>query len=205
MSRLFEIPISEATPSVLTDLKNRYPQAVLRVESQSGIPSESQSGMPESRFWEIMAMLDWNRADHAEVLKPATQALSKCSTAEITAFHDLLHEKLYALDGHAFAARLGSNRYDETGKRSFSVDDFLYSRCAVVANGQAFFEAVLQNPRKMPKEYTFESLLYLPERAWELKTGRDDYSYSPDTWAETFSNPDGWPGITPLKERLANF
>lgn len=52
------------------------------------------------------------------------------------------------------------------------------------------------------QHYTFESLLYLPEKAWTLKTGRDDHDYSPETWCETFSNAEGWPGIVPIKERI---
>jgi hypothetical protein len=54
----------------------------------------------------------------------------------------------------------------------------------------------------MPKEFTFETLLYLPAKAWERKTGSARYDYYPAVWAETFSNPEGWPGVTPLKERL---
>ena len=56
----------------------------------------------------------------------------------------------------------------------------------------------------MPKEYTFESLLYLPRKAWQLKTKQDNYAYFPEIWNETFSNPEGWTGIIPLKERLIN-
>ena len=61
---------------------------------------------------------------------------------------------------------------------------------------------MLAHPERIPKEFTFEPLLYLPDRAWKHKTGRDDLDYYPDTWSETFSNPDGWPGVTPLKERI---
>jgi hypothetical protein len=57
----------------------------------------------------------------------------------------------------------------------------------------------------MPKEYTFEPLLYLPEEAYRFKTGRDDYQHTPTIWCETFSNAEGWPGIIPLQDRLLNF
>ncbi|MBL7798659.1 MAG: DUF4240 domain-containing protein [Saprospiraceae bacterium] len=127
-------------------------------------------------------------------MAPAVAALSHLAATEIYAFHDLLHQKLFLLDGRKFAVQLGSNRYAPDTDKHFSVDDFLYSRCAVVANGRTFYESVLQNPKRMPKEFTFESILYLPEKAWKLKTGRDDYDYSPDTWCETFSNSEGWPG-----------
>ena len=54
----------------------------------------------------------------------------------------------------------------------------------------------------MPKEYTFAPLLNLVSKAHQLKTGKDDYDHLPEVWYETFSNPEGWPGITPLKERI---
>ena len=85
-----------------------------------------------------------------------------------------------------------------------SVDDFLYSRCGVVANGQVFFEEVLQHPERIPKEFNFEPLLYLPDEAWTLKTGQDDLDYFPETWYEMFSNAEGWPGVKTIKERILN-
>ena len=131
-----------------------------------------------------------------------TLALSVFSRTDICTFHDILNKKLYALDGRRFAENLGSNAYHKQAKQHFSVDDFLYSRCAVVANGRRFFDEVLENPEQIPKEFTFESLLYLPDSAWELKTGQDDLGYFPETWYETFSNSAEWGGIVPLKERI---
>jgi hypothetical protein len=159
--------------------------------------------MDESKFWAIIGLFDWRTSDPASVMAPAIAALSRFSTADIYAFHDILNEKLFNLDGVRFAEQLGTNRYvSNSPDRHFSVDSFLYARCCVVANGFKFYQAVLNDPKKMPKEYTFESLLYLPNEAWKAKTGRDDYNYFPEVWRETFSNSAGWPGIIPVKERL---
>lgn len=55
----------------------------------------------------------------------------------------------------------------------------------------------------MPKEFTFEPLLYLPKKSYQLKTGFQDYNYLPKTWYETFSNEAEWPDVEPLKNRIS--
>lgn len=199
MTTVLELPLRDLSPSELRDLQAKYPDATVRVEAETASRDE---GMDEVQFWAIMELLDWRTLNSEAILTPAVQGLSLFSEADIHQFHDILNEKLYALDGQRFAEQLGSNRYEEN--KHFSVDSFLYSRCCVVANGRSFYEAVLNDSTKMPKEFTFESLLYLPKLAWTLKTGRDDYSYYPEIWSETFSNPQGWQGITPLKDRFAD-
>ncbi len=201
MTTLLEIPLRDATPADLQNLQAKYPDATLRIETTTRLRTDN---MDDAQFWAIIDLLDWQQEDHEQILAPAVEALSKFSRVDIQAFHDLLNEKLYTLDGQRFAEQLGDNRYTSDENKHFSVDSFLYSRCGVVANGQNFFETVLHNPSRIPKEFTFESLLYLPNEAWLLKTGNDDYDYFPEIWYETFSNPIGWPGITPLKERLLN-
>jgi Protein of unknown function (DUF4240) len=198
MTTLLEIPLNDVSSSILHDLQIKYPNgAVLRIDV-----ADSFAEMDEAQFWSIIGLMDWRTLDSAAILARAVKALSSFSKEDIYRFHDILNEKLYALDGRRFAEQLGSNKYVADNSKHFSVDSFLYARCCVVANGQTFYETVLKNPAKMPKEYTFESLLYLPQKAWLLKTKRDNYDYFPDIWSETFSNPDGWEGIVPLKERL---
>jgi hypothetical protein len=201
MTVVFEMALRDIDPRTLDDLKNKYPEAVVRIESEH---ARYESGMDEDGFWAVIDLFNWKKTDRQDVIAPAVEALSRLDATAIYAFHDILHEKLYALDGRRFAEQLGSNRFAPGENKYFSVDDFLYARCAVVANGRIFFETVLHNPKRMPKEYTFETILYLPELAWKMKTGRDDYNHSPDVWCETFSNSEGWPGITPLKDRLLN-
>ena len=199
MTTLLEIPLRDAAPDMIKEYQEKYPEAMLRIEAESSV---HENGMDEEKFWAIINLFDWNQKERGDILKPAAEVLSNFSESDIHKFHDILNEKLYALDGERFALELGSNKYKKGGH--FSVDDFLYSRCGVVANGKAFFETVLKEPNKIPKEFTFESLLYLPNKAWQFKTGEDNYDYFPEIWYETFSNPDGWPEITPLKDRILN-
>lgn len=202
MTTVLEMPLRQFSPAKLQNLQAKYPKAVLRVEAESAPELEN---MDENQFWKIIAALDWTTRDPEKILAPALAQLALFSKADIEHFHEILNEKLFQLDARKFAEQLASNRYSDSQHKHFSVDSFLYSRCAVVANGRAFFENVLAEPAKMPKEFTFESLLYLPRQAWAMKTGRDDYQFFPETWSETFSNADGWQGITPLKNRILNW
>ena len=73
----------------------------------------------------------------------------------------------------------------------FSVDNFLYARCCVVANGKNAFQEVQKNPTLMPKDKTFEAILYIASTAYTRKMGKK-YSYSPTFPIETYSNKKGW-------------
>jgi hypothetical protein len=200
MTTLLEIPLNDRASSIIHDLHIKYPNgAIIHVEIDNNLKHKA---MDDAQFWAIVALLDWRTLNSDAILAPAIKKLSTFSKADIHAFPDILNEKLYALDGRRFAEQLGSNKYAPENNKHFSVDGFLYARCCVVANGKTFYETVLKNPIKMPKEYTFESLLYVPKEAWKLKTKRDNYDYYPETWSETFSNSAGWNGIIPLKERL---
>ena len=73
----------------------------------------------------------------------------------------------------------------------FSVDQFLYTRCAVVANGEEVFEGILSDPNEFPEDAEFEAILYVARSAYEKKAGKD-YPHSPATSFETLSNKKGW-------------
>ena len=199
MNTVLEMPLKELTPNGIQDLQNRFPSATLRIEMN--VPQVAKR-MNNAKFWKIINHLDWKTRDTDTILAPAILALSQCSVNEIKVFHDILNEKLFALDGRRFAEALGSNRYTENG--SFSVDSFLYARCCVVVNGEKFYQTVLANPAKMPQEYTFEALLNLPNEAFLLKTGKNNYTHQPEIWCETFSNSEGWEGVMSLKDRILN-
>ena len=196
---LLEVPLRGITPRILEDLQTKYPDATLRIET-SGAP-ETET-MDEAQFWAIIDLFDWGQENSAAILQPAVEALSNFSKADICKFHDILNEKLYLLDAQRFAEQLGSNAWPPGEGQHFSVDDFLYSRCGVVANGQSFFEEVSMHPERIPKEFTFEALLYLPDLAWQRKTGEESLDYFPQHSYETFSNEEGWPGIKPRSARL---
>ena len=77
------------------------------------------------------------------------------------------------------------------GGLTFSGDGFLYTRCCVVANGQAFYDEVLADPAQMPKDLEFEALLYVAPDAFEAKTG-EEFDFAPALDFETGSNRAGW-------------
>lgn len=76
----------------------------------------------------------------------------------------------------------------------------MYARCAVVANGREFYERVLANPKAMPKDLDFESLLFLTHAAWERKTGDEYEGFETSVSYETYSNAAGWPPGPPEPE-----
>lgn len=194
MTTVFNAPLRTFNLPDLQQLKAKHPDAMVRIEVR-----ELDSTFSEKQFWSILNRLDWGRQRSADIVAPAVEVLSQFSEKDIFSFEDILSQKLYALDGEQFAKPLGWGRDDGQG---FSVDGFLYARCGVVANGQIFYEKVLQNPALMSPEYSFEPLLYLAEKAYRLKTSTDDYDYLPALSCETFSNHDGWPEMPTLQELI---
>jgi hypothetical protein len=150
--------------------------------------------MDDSTFWDLIGRLDWSaEGDDERVVAPLVKALSNLPDRDIAGFADQLARRLYALDGLAWAAESGPTIWSGDVD-SLSVDGVLYARLAVVANGQALYDAVLADPSKMPKDTEFESLLYVASTAYERKTGLDDDgSLDSAVSFETFSNAEGWP------------
>lgn len=149
--------------------------------------------MNESKFWEIIALFDWDKAgDDDAVLKPAREALAAMDNEAIFKFEDILSEKLHALDTreHCRACYAGELDPDD-GDDYISADDFLYCRCAIVANGPELYNSVLVDPTEFPQGLEFESLLYLPVSAYEIKTD-EPYEHAPPVSYESFQNTDGW-------------
>lgn len=151
--------------------------------------------MDDRTFWSLIDRLDWrHEGDDDRVLAPVVKALASVSLAEIEAFEDSLAQKLYSLDGRAWARQIGSGWWG--GEPPVSVDDFLYSRCAVVASGKEFYEAVLVDPKQMPTDVEFEALLRIAQTAWKAKTGEEP-TFTTSVSYETFSNEAGWPEADP--------
>ncbi len=197
MNTAVRLPLSAANPALVKGLQEKYPNAEMHIVTEDTLM------MNEEGFWGIIGQLDWSKEANDDILAPAARALSLCDEADIRQFSEILAKKLYDLDGERFAKEMAADEIKWVdGELRFSVDLFLYARCVVVANGREFYEAVLNDPTLMPKGYGFESLLYLDNKAWELKTGQEDYIQYTEYWYETFSNPDGWPGIIPLKDRI---
>ncbi len=165
MTPEIKIPLRKLDESVIRDLKEKYPEAEISVELHQ---DRNKAPLSEAHFWEIISLLDWSKVDDDRaVVEPAKARLASGSVRHIFEFADLLSEKLYALDGRMYALHIGEDAW--APDRYFSVDNFLYARCCVVANGKDMYEKVLNDPTQMPKDLTFEELLYIPSEAYEQK------------------------------------
>jgi hypothetical protein len=146
--------------------------------------------MGEDEFWKIISMLNWKYTGNDEkICKKAKTFLMKKSNEDIMKFYDILSKKLYDLDGIQYARNIGEDSYEKN--QYFSVDNFLYARCVVVANGRDFYYRVLNNPSTMPKDMEFEALLYLADDAYKKKN-KKAFDYSSAFSYETFSNKVKW-------------
>lgn len=148
--------------------------------------------MNENAFWEIISLFNWKKpGDDDAVLKPALKKLVSMEAEDIQQFSEILAEKLYRLDGIEYASNTGE--YSYKGEDDFfSVDNFLYARCCVVANGKDYYYSVLENPSEMPKDLEFEAILYLADEAYIEKLNTDDEMSDTKFSYETFSNKEGW-------------
>lgn len=187
MPTKIKMPLRSLNEAVIRELQERYPEAEISVELHQ---DRNRAPLSEQHFWEIISLLDWDKeGDDDAVVEPAVAYLTAGPVRHIFEFADLLSEKLFTLDSEAYARHIGEDAWSPD--RYFSVDNFLYARCCVVANGKEMYEKVLHDPAQMPKDLTFEALLYLPSEAYERKTGKA-YDYSPAFPIETYGNEKGW-------------
>lgn len=140
-------------------------------------------------FWSTMELCDWSyEGDDDSVLKPVIKYLSKQSDEIIFKFDDLMSELLYNLDTKKLA--------DQCQKIDIymSDDSFLYSRCVALINGAEYYEEVKKGKQKGVWELEFEALIYVPQKAWELKhnVSADSYPYVTKFSFETGSNNEKW-------------
>ncbi|MBH0168179.1 DUF4240 domain-containing protein [Fictibacillus sp. 18YEL24] len=140
--------------------------------------------MSEEMFWSIISLVD------DEDIEAAIQKLAGLGVRNIKQFEETLSYKLFQLDTEEHARNIGVYSYKDENKH-FSVDLFLYFRCAVITNGRDFYELVLQNPIHMPGNDTCEPILDLASEAYELRTGKE-FEYETGCDYETFSNRKGW-------------
>lgn len=178
--------LRDLSPQFIQDLRGQFEptaQVEIRVEEHK----HGEGLFSEAQFWQIIDRLDWTQKKRADIIAPAAAALSQMPMPSLYLFKDALSEKLYRLDTRAHAAAYLAKQ----GDGHLSADDFLYVRCAVVAEGQAYYEKVLHNPSEMPGDIDFEHLLSLADDAYELKTGKE-LDYSPLFNYETRSNAEGW-------------
>jgi hypothetical protein len=152
--------------------------------------------MTDDEFWTLIeanidrdALRSLGEDEYPDsLMRPLTEELARLGVREIQAFEELLAKALHGIDGAIFAVNAGASGQSDDG--------FLYCRCWVVANGKAYYEAVLAAPEKMPKTIRewCEPLLYVAGEAWAKKTGRDaeEWDYQTEVSYETGSNERLW-------------
>jgi Protein of unknown function (DUF4240) len=186
MTTVLKININDLSAQFIHDLKAKFgktAQLEIRVET----PKHGEGLFTETQFWQIINALDWNQEDYPKIIAPAVALLSKLPVSNIYLFQDSLSEKLFHLDTKAHA----HTYVEKYSDGHLSVDDFLYVRCAVVAEGKDYYEKVLKNPSELPIEISFEPLLSIASDAYVLKTGKK-WDYFPLFNYETHSNQEGW-------------
>ncbi len=189
MTVIFHIPIQKANQEFLQDLQDKYAHTHADLEIKVH-PKKSLDSQFEATFWQLIDLLDWTKRSDNEAIRPTIQKLASLPIRYCYTFQDTLSEKLFQLDGLKYAQHIGDDAY-KGEQYPFSVDNFLYARCCVVANGKEAFEMVLNNPSEMPEDLTFEPLLSIAAKAYRLKTGKK-YDYVPTYNYETFSNKKAW-------------
>lgn len=186
MTTIVTVNVDDIDTKFVEDLKREFAHAAveIHVQDQPGLSST----FTEMDFWKAIDILDWkNEDDDEKIVEPLITFLAEQPLSHIYRFSDLLSEKLWHLDTHEHARVFLENL--EEGY--LSVDDFLYARCAVVANGMEYYKNVLANPQLMPVELTFEPLLYIVTKAYKRKTGKGFTAISAYNY-ETYSNKNGW-------------
>lgn len=188
MQTVLNLNIDEIDAQFIDMLKRDFAHAEVEIRLQEQ-PDQAIT-FTESDFWKAIDLLDWKQEDEDDqIVEPLIALLAASPIAYIYRFADMLSEKLWHLDTYAHA-KVFLDDPEEEGY--LSVDDFLYTRCAVVANGRSYYENVLKQPHLMPPDLTFEPLLYVALKAYKRKTGKN---FTPEHAFnyETYSNKNGWP------------
>lgn len=148
--------------------------------------------MSDDDFWQCIDLLDWSTTEPADVVELLVRHRAARPVEAIGGFHRNLSGKLFDLDRLEFARQIGT--YSFGSAAGFSPDHFLDVRAAVVANGRRFYDEVVADPERMPKDLEFEELTTVAERAYSRKTGRTPLFLGAKP-TETYSNTDGWRGV----------
>lgn len=123
-------------------------------------------------FWNVMKLCDWKyEGDDDKVLLPVIKYLSRQKDEMIFQFDDIMSELLYNLD----TKKLRKQCSQVSGYQSS--DGFLYSRCVALINGPEYYEKVKAGKEKGIWDMEFESLLYVPQKAWKLRHYNEDDEY----------------------------
>ena len=185
MATILHINLEALNEAMVQDLKNQFGPAELEIK----VSDKPDTWLTEAEFWHIITLFDWSKTgDDDAVIAPAVAALAALAVGNIHQFEDILSKKLWLLDTRAHANASLRDRPESP----LSADYFLYDRCAVVANGKAFYENVVRDPGQMPTGVSFAPLLSVASKAYILKTGKA-FVHIPAYNYETYQNEAGWP------------
>ena len=186
MTTLFKVHLADLTSQFFHYLSQKFDTST-EFEIRVSEKKQKQELFSEAEFWQIMAALDWSKTTATDIIAPAVNKLAGMPVVNIYLFADKLAQKLYQLDTKAHGAAYLANEEDGY----LSVDDFLYVRCAVVAEGKDYFDHILKTPVELSNEISFEPLLNLADDAYTLKTGKSFDYHAPLSY-ETYSNKAAW-------------
>lgn len=186
MTTLLKVHLADLTSQFFHDLSQKFDTST-EFEIRVSKKKQKQELFSDTEFWQILAALDVSKTTAKDILAPAIKQLADMPVVNIYLFADKLAQKLYQLDTKAHGAAYLANEEDDY----LSVDDFLYVRCAVVAEGKTYFEHILKNPSELSNEISYEPLLNLADHAYTLKTGKP-FNYHATFNYETYSNKKGW-------------
>ncbi|MEV7563916.1 DUF4240 domain-containing protein [Streptomyces tanashiensis] len=146
-------------------------------------------------FWALIATLNGEATE--ENCHRLAEELSRRPVSDIVGFAERHAEALYRLDQEKFGTLPVIDMTLRDGSPfPQSSDVFLYARCAVVAAGQTVWESVFFDVDKFAPytstEYDGEWLLSVPDKAYELATGKE-WDRLTRYCFESYSNQDGWP------------
>ncbi len=185
-SSLIKIPLYQLDADKLAALQAAYPNAELSLDLNQ---TDNDVILGEQGFWKYINLLDWTASDDEDIIRPAVEALAKQPVRIIFEFADILSMKLFQLDRQDIAQHIGRDAWQP--QQYFSVDNFLYARACIIANGKVVFDQTLYDPTQTIQDLTFEALLYIPRKAYQLKMG-SPYDYIPAYPIETYTNAKGW-------------
>lgn len=187
MTTVLNVSLNDLSSQFINDLRQKFSKTTTEVEIRLQDKSPADDLFSEDDFWRIINKIDWSKKGSENKIAPAVKALAKMPVASICLFADKLSAKLFQLDTRAHANTYAANEPDNF----ISADDFLYARCAVIAEGKDYYEKVLNDPAQMPEDIVFEPLLYLSDDAFEAKMNVP-FNYMPTYNYETQSNKSGW-------------
>ncbi len=148
--------------------------------------------MTEIEFWDIINDCRQIR-DIENRIDCIADKLSRLSEIKILGFEKVLREKLHQFSDYGILAAL----YLIEG--SASDDGFLYFRCRLILEGKELFAALLENVDSLSSFEiqdlsSGEQLLYVTDRAFEIKFGSDaDKELPRDVYYDYLNYDMGYP------------